>query len=329
MLRFAIIGAGRISAVHTRSVASHPEAELVLIADPIGDAAAKLAPQFGARATTNVDDVFAADDVDAIIVGSPTAFHVEQIIAGVDAGKAVLVEKPIDLDLARADSCLETVGDRAHRVMLGFNRRFDPGFAEVKQRIADGLIGDVEQLTIISRDPAAPPAGYLTNSGGIFRDMTLHDFDMARFLLGDITEVIAVGQNFADDIKEIGDFDGAVVTLKGANGGVATIINSRHCATGYDQRVEAFGPKGSLRAENLSATQVQYFGTDVAGASGPYLNFFLERYMDAYRSELDHFISAIRSGTAPSPDLRDGREALALAEAATTSAQSGGAPVTV
>lgn len=325
-MRFAIIGAGRIGAVHARSLSAHPGAELALVADPVGDAAARLAALHGVASTTRVDDVFDSD-VDAIIVGSPTPFHVDQIIAGVEAGKAVLAEKPVDLDLARADECVAAVGDRAHRVMLGFNRRFDPGFAEVKARIDAGEIGDLEQLTVISRDPAAPPAQYLTGSGGIFRDMTIHDLDMVRFMLGEVVDVTAVGQNFAEDIEAIGDYDGAVLTLRGASGGVATIVNSRHCATGYDQRLEAFGPKGSLRAENHTATRVQYYGTDVSGASGPYLDFFLQRYTEAYAAEIDHFITSIEAGTAPSPSLRDGREALALAEAATRSAHGGGVPV--
>ena len=326
MLTFALIGAGRIGGVHARAIAPHPAASLALVADPVGDAAATPAAGYGAAATTDVAEVFASD-VDAVVVGSPTPFHVEQIVAAVAAGKAVLAEKPVSLDLALADECLARVGDRADRVMLGFNRRFDPGFAEVKARIAAGEIGPVEQLTIISRDPAAPPAQYLTGSGGIFRDMTIHDLDMARFLLGEIVEVTAVGQNFAPDIAEIGDFDGAVLTLRGADGGVATIINSRHCATGYDQRVEAFGPKGSLRAENHTATRVQFYGAEVSAASGPYLAFFLERYTEAYAAEIDHFVTSVKAGTAPSPSLRDGRGALALADAATASAHAGGVPV--
>ncbi|HCX84089.1 MAG TPA: inositol 2-dehydrogenase [Micrococcales bacterium] len=336
MLSFAIIGAGRIGAVHARSVAAHPAARLALVADPDGEAAARIAGSAGSsgvRSTTDVADVFAATDVDAVIVGSPTRFHVPQIVAAVEAGKAVLTEKPVDLDLARVDECLAAVGDRADRVMVGFNRRFDPGFAEIARRVADGEIGALEQLTIISRDPAAAPAPYLVGSGGIFRDMTIHDFDMARFLLGEITEVSAVGQNLDPDIAAIGDFDAAVVTLRGANGGVATIINSRHCAAGYDQRLEAFGPLGSLEAANHTATAVRFNGRGVSGSSGPYLDFFLQRYEHAYSAELDHFITAIESGVAPSPSLRDGREALVLADAATVSATTGervrlGAPVT-
>ncbi|HUX69449.1 MAG TPA: inositol 2-dehydrogenase [Cellulomonadaceae bacterium] len=323
MLRFAIIGAGRIGVVHAEAIASHPDAGLVLVADPYGDAAARLAAAHGARSTTDVDDVFAAADVDAVIVGSPTPFHVDQIIAAVDTGKAVLAEKPVDLDIQRVDLCLEAVGARADRVMVGFNRRFDPGFAEVKARIEGGEIGPLEQLTIISRDPQAPPASYVAQSGGIFRDMTIHDLDMARFMLGDIVEVSAVGQHLDPEIEAAGDFDAAVLTLRAASGAVATIINSRHCATGYDQRLEAFGPTGSLRAENHTATQVRFFGTRTSDAAGPYLDFFLQRYAMAYRAELDHFVTSVVRGTAPSPSLVDGREALVLADAATVSATSG------
>ncbi|WP_263732209.1 inositol 2-dehydrogenase [Cellulomonas sp. SG140] len=323
MLRFAIIGAGRIGVVHAQAIASHPDAELALVADPAGDAAVRLASAHGARSTTVVDDVFAADDVDAVVVGSPTPFHVEQIIAGVEAGKAVLAEKPVDLDIERVDRCLAAVGDRADRVMVGFNRRFDPGFAEVKARIERGEIGPLEQLTIISRDPQAPPASYVAQSGGIFRDMTIHDLDMARFMLGEVVEVSAVGQNTDPEIQAAGDFDGAVLTLRAASGALATIINSRHCATGYDQRLEAFGPYGSLRAENHTATQVRYFGSRTSDAAGPYLDFFLQRYAQAYRAELDHFVRSVVAGTSPSPSLLDGREALVLADAATLSATKG------
>lgn len=323
MLRFAIIGAGRIGVVHAGAIAAHPQAELVLVADPAEGSAARLAAEHGAAATTEVADVFAEDRVDAVVIGSPTRFHVDQILAAIETDKAVLVEKPVDLDLARVDACLTAVGDRAHRVMVGFNRRFDPTFAEIKRRVDAGEIGALEQLTIISRDPAAAPAQYLVGSGGIFRDMTIHDFDMVRYLLGDVVEVSAVGQHLDPEIAVIGDFDAAVVTLRGATGGVATIINSRHCAAGYDQRIEAFGPLGSLEAGNQTATQVRFNGPAVSGAAGSYLDFFLQRYAEAYRAEIDHFVRSISAGVAPSPTLLDGREALVLADAATVSATTG------
>jgi myo-inositol 2-dehydrogenase / D-chiro-inositol 1-dehydrogenase len=322
-MRVALIGAGRIGRIHARNIAGHPDAELVLVADPMPDAAEAVAGPLGARASTEVADAHSAGDVDAVVICSPTPFHVDHIVASIAAGKAVLVEKPVDLDLARVDECIASIAGSEHRVMVGFNRRFDAGNALIRQRIADGEIGPVEQLTIVSRDPAPPPAAYVAQSGGIFRDMTIHDFDLARFLLGEFTEVHAMGQRLDPDLAGAGDFSGAVVTMTAASGAVATIVNSRHCATGYDQRVEAFGETGSLETVNQLASTVRYSGASVSGAAAPYLDFFLERYADAYRAELDVFLRTLRNGTAPTPTIFDGREALVLADAATQSATTG------
>lgn len=322
MLRVALIGAGRIGAVHAASVASHRGAELVLVADPVADGAARLAERYAASSTTDVEQVYASTDVEAVIVCSPTPLHVEQVVTAVRAGKAVLCEKPVDVSLERVDRCLAAVAGREHRVMVGFNRRFDPGIAEIHARAAAGEIGPLEQLTLISRDPAPPPAAYLARSGGIFHDMTIHDLDTAASFLGQVVEVSAVGQQLDPDIAALGDFDAAVVTLRASSGAVATIINSRHCASGYDQRLEAFGPHGSLRLENQTATSVRHSGASTSDAAGPYLDFFLERYAAAYRLELDHFVTAVAAGTAPTPGLRAGRAALVLADAATRSARS-------
>ena len=319
MLRLAIIGAGRIGQVHARAIAGHSGAQLVLIADPVPGSAAKLAAAFDTRSTETVDDVFADDAVDAVVVCSPTPYHVDQIMASVAAGKAVLTEKPVDLSVARVDECLASIAGQEHRVMVGFNRRFDPGVLELKRRMDAGEIGDLRQLTIFSRDPAAPPAQYLTNSGGIFRDMTIHDFDMARFLMGDFVEVSASGHAWNADIGEIGDIDTAVITLTAANGAVTTILNSRQCAAGYDQRMEAFGPLGSLETGNLRSTAVTFNGAAGTNVAGPFLPFFLERYAAAYTNELDHFISSITTAQAPSPSVLDGRAALVLADAADAS----------
>ena len=208
-------------------------------------------------------------------------------------------------------------------VMFGFNRRFDPSFAAARAAVEAGRIGDIEQLTIISRDPAAPPAEYIKVSGGIFRDMTIHDFDTARFFLGEIEEVYAAGQNLDPALKDTGDFDAAVVTLKAASGAVATIINNRHCSSGYDQRLEASGREGALFAENIRATTVRLSNGEVTDAQEPYLDFFLERYADAYRIELSAFIEAVEAGTKPPTGIEDAIAALRLAEAATESAHSG------
>lgn len=325
MLDIAIIGAGRIGAVHAATIAAHPAARLTVVCDADPAAAQALAERYGARPVTTAQEVFDAADVAAVVVGSPTPFHVEHVLGAVDAGHAVLCEKPVDLDLARTDALLAAIAGREHRVMVGFNRRFDPSFAEVQARLAAGEIGAVEQVIIVSRDPAPPPAAYLAGSGGLFRDMTIHDLDLARFLLGDIVSVHAAGQCTDPAVGAAGDLDGAVLTLVAASGALATIVNSRHSATGYDQRLEVFGPLGTLRATNPRATSVEHDGAGFAGARGPYLDFFLDRYAEAYRRELDHFVTAVTSGTAPTPSARDGREALVLAEAAARSLVTGAA----
>ncbi len=208
-------------------------------------------------------------------------------------------------------------------VMMGFNRRFDPTFSEIQRRVADGEIGDLHQLTVISRDPSAPPAEYVAGSGGIFKDMTIHDFDMVRFFLDDIVEVVAIGTNADEAIKEQGDFDQVIVTLKSSDGRMATIINSRTCAFGYDQRLEAFGSEGSLSADNLTTTAVRKATSDQTEAKSRIMDFFLDRYVDAYRLELDAFLATIAEGAPMTPSVRDGYEALRLADAATISAHEG------
>ena len=328
MLNIAVIGAGRIGHVHAKTIAAHPDAALALVCDPIDDAAQKLADQYGARACKEAEEVFADPQVDAVIIGSPTPLHIPHLLAAAKAGKAVLCEKPIALDMKDVEAVKSELDAVATPVMFGFNRRFDPSFAAVHAAVRDGRVGDLEQLTIISRDPAAPPVEYIKVSGGIFRDMTIHDFDTARFFLGEITEVYAAGQNLDPAIKETGDFDAAVVTLKAASGAVATIINNRHCASGYDQRLEASGRGGALFAENIRATTVRLSNAEVTDAQEPYLDFFLERYADAYRLELSAFIEAVEKGSPTPTTIDDAVRALALAEAATESARTG-KPVSV
>ena len=323
MLSIAVIGAGRIGHVHAKTIAAHPQAELALVCDPFEDAAEKLAATYGARSCKDVEEVFADPEIDAVIVGSPTPLHIPHLLAAAKAGKAVLCEKPIALDMKDVEAAQAELDAVTVPVMFGFNRRFDPSFATLHQAVADGKIGDLETLLIISRDPSAPPAEYVKVSGGIFRDMTIHDFDMARFFLGDIVEVHAFGQNFNEEIREAGDFDAAVVTLKNAAGVVATIVNNRKCSAGYDQRLEAQGSTGTLNADNIRATTVRLSNAEVTDAAEPYLDFFLQRYADAYRLELTAFIDAVVAGTKPTPSIDDAIEALRLAEAATESAKTG------
>ena len=329
MVRVGLIGCGRIGRVHADSVAASSRAELARVYDPVPDAAREVGERFGAPHTTDVDAVLSDGSIDAVVIASPTPTHVDLMTRAVRAGKGVLCEKPIDLDVARVDACWAEIGTADPVVMVGFNRRFDPSFADVRARVAAGEIGRLEQLTIISRDPAPPPAGYVATSGGLFRDMTIHDLDMARFFLGEVVEVTARGSNLiSDEIAGAGDVDGAVTLLRGESGAVATIVNSRRCAFGYDQRLEAFGERGMLAAANQLPTSVRFSGalsngvgaTEVAPA---YFNFFLDRYTPAYRAELDAFVTAVETGVPPTPGFADGRAALALADAADESMRTG------
>jgi myo-inositol 2-dehydrogenase/D-chiro-inositol 1-dehydrogenase len=324
LIRFALFGCGRIGRVHADSIDVHPRAELAWVYDPIESAATAVAKEYGASTAPSVDAAMKDPSVDAVVIASATPTHVDLLTRAVRAGKAVLCEKPIDLDLARVDRCWTEIAALNPTVMVGFNRRFDPSFREVKDRIAAGDIGRLEQLTIVSRDPAPAPREYLAVSGGLFRDMTIHDFDLARFFLGEVAEVYAMGSNLvADFIAELGDIDGAVVVMRGADGGLCQITNSRRSVFGYDQRVEAFGSAGMLSVGNQHPTSVRLSNGTQTEAAPEYLNFFLDRYTPAYRAELDHLISAMEQGSQPSPGFADGREALALADAALESLQTG------
>jgi myo-inositol 2-dehydrogenase/D-chiro-inositol 1-dehydrogenase len=329
MIGFALFGCGRIGRVHARNIHAHAGAELVTCYDVAGPAAAAVAAELGASQAHSVDEALADPRVHAVFIASSTDTHVELIARSVQAGKAAFCEKPIDLDTARVEACWRSIARLRPLVMLGFNRRFDPSFSDIRSRVAAGEIGPLEQLTIISRDPAPPPAGYVTTSGGLFRDMTIHDFDMARYFLGEVVEVTATGANLVSpEIAEAGDIDAAVVVLRGASGALATITNSRRCAFGYDQRLEAFGELGMLAAANQLPTSVRFSGTLQDGlarteVAPPYHNFFLDRYTPAYRAEMDAFVTGIEQGTAFDPGFADGRAALVLADAANESMRSG------
>lgn len=323
MIGVAVLGAGRIGRIHAGNIAASLRAKLVGVSDFVADAANALARELGTRAVS-VEATLADESVHAVAICSPTDTHADYIEAAVKAGKAVFCEKPVDLSSARIRACLRTVEAAGKPLMIGFNRRFDPNFAEVKRRIARGEIGAVEMVTILSRDPSPPPASYVARSGGLFRDMMIHDLDMARFLLDeDPIEVHAVGSSLVDpEIGRAGDVDTAAVLLKTASGKICQISNSRRATYGYDQRIEVHGAKGMARAQNIPVTSVE-----IANAEGfrtdPAQPFFLERYAAAYRDELDHFLDCIEKGVAPSPSGLDGLKAQLLADAATESAFSG------
>jgi myo-inositol 2-dehydrogenase/D-chiro-inositol 1-dehydrogenase len=324
VVRFGLIGTGRIGQVHATNIAESADATLQWVCDPFIDGAAATAERFGGNVTTNARDVFAAGDVDAIVIASPTATHIDLIAASLDAGIPVLCEKPIDLDIRRAERLRERAAASGIPIALGFNRRFDPHFADLHSRVLRGDIGRLEQLSITSRDPAPPPADYIPVSGGIFRDMTIHDFDMARFFVPHIVAVSAHGSTvFSPEIERHGDFDSAVVVLHGAAGELVTITNSRHSAYGYDQRLEAFGSTGLVQVGNVGTTLVRRWGADSVEAQAPYLDFFLQRYAEAYRAELAAFVRAVNGEPFAGAGFEDGRAALVLADAAAASAATG------
>jgi myo-inositol 2-dehydrogenase/D-chiro-inositol 1-dehydrogenase len=322
-MRVGLLGAGRIGRIHGGNIAAHPRASLAAVADADAAAAQRLAAAHGAT-ISSVDAILAAPDVDAVVICTPTDTHAELIERAVRAGKAVFCEKPIDLSAARIRACLDVVRAANGQLMVGFNRRFDPSFGALRRRIAEGEIGDVELITILSRDPQPPPASYVERSGGLFRDMMIHDLDMARLLLGEEPiEVHAVGSCLVDPaIGKAGDVDTAAVMLKTATGKIAQISNSRRATYGYDQRIEVHGSGGLLAAGNRRATTVEH--ADASGYSrDPVLPFFLERYADAYRLELDAFVASVLDGALLAPDGEDGLKAQLLADAATQAAKTG------
>ena len=324
MIRFGVIGAGRIGKVHARTIAGNPKAKLAYIADAMPQAAQSLADQYGAK-VASVEEIMKAKDVDAVLIGSPTGFHAEQIQVASIAGKAIMCEKPVSLSVAKIEETLKIVETNKSTLMIGFNRRFDPHFAEVEKRLRRGDVGEIEMVTVISRDPSPPPAEYVKGSGGIFADMMIHDFDMARFLVGEeFVTVQALGAALVDKaIGEAGDVDTAAVQMQTINGRIAVITNSRRATYGYDQRLEVHGSKGMIHAKNMHETTVELLTADGYHAD-PIMKFFLERYLPAYTNELNTFISAVESGDRnPKPNGYDGLQAQKLAEAAKESWQSG------
>jgi myo-inositol 2-dehydrogenase/D-chiro-inositol 1-dehydrogenase len=322
-VRFGLLGAGRIGKVHAKAVSGNVDAKLVAVADAFPAAADAIASAYGCEVRT-IEAIEAAKDIDAVVICTPTDTHADLIERFARAAKAIFCEKPIDLDVARVQACIKVVDETKGKLMVGFNRRFDPHFMAVRKVIDDGKIGDVEMVTITSRDPGAPPVDYIKRSGGIFRDMTIHDFDMARFLLGE--EPVAVSATAAvlvdKAIGAAGDYDSVSVLLQTASGKQAMISNSRRATYGYDQRIEIHGSKGMVAAENQRPVSIEIANGD--GYTRPPLHdFFMTRYIEAYANEIASFIAAIEKGSKITPSGADGLAALRLADAAVQSVKEG------
>jgi len=323
MHQIAIFGAGRIGSVHAANIAAHSKCNLAAIVDPDLDAANRLAGAYGAE-VRSADSVFGDVDTEAVFIASATDTHADLIEAAARAGKQIFCEKPIDLSVARVKDCLAAVDTAGVQMMVGFNRRFDPDFAELRKRIRAGEIGTLELLSIISKDPVPPSLKIAEVSGGLFRDMTIHDFDMVRFLLGEEPIAVSVTASCQVDsaIGALSDVDTAVVSLRSASGKLAVIVNSRRATYGYDQRIEAHGSNGMLSVGNRTESSLVRADADGITGSKP-LYFFLERYALAYRAELDCFLEGLESGKMQAPNGVDGLAALVLAEAAVESLAAG------
>ena len=322
-VRFGVLGAGRIGRVHANAIASVQGAVLTAIADPVAAAAEAIRAAHGCDIRT-IDAIEAARDIDAVVICTPTDTHADLIERFVKVGKAVFCEKPVDLSLARVAACLKVVEAAKGTLMVGFNRRFDPDFMAVKAAIDAGRIGSVEMVTITSRDPGPPPYDYITRSGGIFRDMTIHDFDMGRWLLGEEVETVVAQASVLTDktIGELGDYDSVNVILRTASGRQCVITNSRRATYGYDQRIEVLGSLGMVAAKNMAERNIEMADKD--GFHGaPLLNFFMSRYTAAYANEIAAFVASVRDGVPTPTTGHDGLMALALAESALLSVAKG------
>jgi myo-inositol 2-dehydrogenase/D-chiro-inositol 1-dehydrogenase len=314
MFNVALFGAGRIGRIHAGNAAARSDLKLKYIVDPNAEAAESLGRLTGA-VVVDSDAALGDAAIAGIIIASATNAHLDQALRAAAAGKTIFCEKPLDLDLERARNAAAALQKAV--IFMGFNRRFDPHFQALKTRLDQGVIGRLESLSIVSHDPAPPPIEYVRVSGGLFKDMAIHDFDTARWLMGENPEEVFASASCLIDpaIAAAGDVDTAKTLLRSATGRLCVISNSRRSAYGYDQRIEAYGSTGSLRAENVMESTVSTWG-ERGFASDALQNFFLDRYAEAYRREMAHFAAILRHEASPAVGYEDAVAALALAEAA-------------
>ncbi len=320
-VRVAVIGAGRIGKIHIENLLKMPDVEVTYVADIQTDEIKKWAKNLNIKKIISDPEIAISDsNVDTVIICSPTDTHADLIIKSANVGKDVFCEKPIDRDLNKIKEALKEVEKAKIKLQVGFNRRFDHNFLKIRKLVKEGEIGDVHIVNITSRDPEPPSLEYVKSSGGIFADMTIHDFDMARYLTeSEVSEVYAIGSVLVDpQIGEMGDYDTAVITLKFENGAICTIDNSRKAVYGYDQRVEVFGSKGNAIAYNDRPTNV-VVSTENGVCMDKPLYFFLERYRESFATEMREFVNCIKENKKPTVDGKDGLRAMAIAVAANKS----------
>ena len=319
MINIALMGAGRIGKMHAEIITAHPEANLQYVYDVNKEFSSQVAKKHNAELVNSPEEAINNDTINAILIASATPTHTQFITMGAKAGKAVFCEKPIDLDINKVNECMEAINGIDIPLQIGFNRRFDNSHAKVQQARVNKEIGELEMLIISSRDPEPPGLDYLNAAGGFFRDTTIHDFDLSRFILTDdpIVEVSAFGDNLFDpNAKKAQDFDTAMFVLKSKAGVMIHINNSRRAVYGYDQRVEAFGSKGMIISNNQTQSSVERYSDASSSSKEPVLHFFIERYVQAYRDQFNHFVECIINNKKPSVTFKDGRNALIIANAA-------------
>lgn len=321
-LSFGVIGAGRIGRLHARNLAGSIDGARLLAVMDANAEAARAAAWGGARAVTDEEEIFSDPDIDAVLIASPTSLHAGQVVRAAEAGKAIFCEKPVALDLEETIAAMRTVEEKGVPFQIGFNRRFDPGYAALAREVRNGAIGNVELFRSQSSDPEPPAREYALQSGGIYLDSVIHDIDTARSVVGEVERVTALGRVFANpELLDAGDVDTSILTLEFASGALGVIMNSRRTVHGYDLRVEVHGEEGKLVTEDERATKLWKYGR--GGISGDYYWYFIERFLDAYRLEVQAFVTDVRSGTTPAPGPRDAVESLRVAVAATRSLKEG------
>lgn len=326
MVTIAVLGCGRIGAMHAGNIHAHDRAELAAVFDLHAPSAEAASAKFGCRVAASVEDVLADGAIDAVLIATTTDTHADLIEAAVRAGKAVLCEKPIDLSLERVNRCAAAIAGTKVPVQIGFNRRFDPGHRAAREAMLAGEIGDLHQVIITSRDPGMPPRAYIESAGGLLRDMTIHDFDLARYMLNDEpVEVYAVADALIDPElgRDLDDVDTAMIIMRTADGKMCHINNSRTATYGYDQRIELLGREGMLISDNRKPHEMRRYTEKSTEVSEPYLHFFIERYQQSFNAEISAFVDAVETGKPPQVGFEDGRRALMLAEAAYLSRKSG------
>ncbi len=325
MLGIALLGSGRMAHIYGPKVNAHPEMRLVAIYNPNLASAQQAAKAHGGTPMSDLEAVLGHPDVDAVIIATPTTTHLEYIEAAARAGKPIYCEKPLDMTLERVDRCLETLKTHPVPFMLGFNRRFDPDNSALQAAVRAGDVGDLTFLMSWSREPAPPPIGYVKSSGGYFVDATIHDIDLLCWIAGERpVEVFSAGSCLFDpEIGDLGDVDATMTTMKMPSGCIAHVNNSRQCAYGFDQRLEAFGRKGMLQTRNHRDDPLIRWDAARTEASMPLKHFFLERYDTSFHWALDEFVNALKEGRPPSSTQHDGRAAMAIALACSEAQRSG------